>query len=64
MKEVAGSLEPLTVDPDVRLVVFGYDIDERKGEVWNKHKKVLDDLFGSRLLLKGSPSEFTSGISK
>jgi hypothetical protein len=64
VKEVADSPEQLIVDPDVRLVVFGYDKDEDKGTVWNKHKKILRDHFQSRLLLKGSPSEFTNGISK
>jgi hypothetical protein len=64
VRDAADSPEALTVDSEVRLVVFGYDKDEDEGDVWNKHKKRLRDHFKDRLLLKGSPSEFTSGISK
>jgi hypothetical protein len=63
VREVVRNPEQLTVDPNVRLVVFGFDQDQRDGTVWNKHKTKLEGLFGTRLLLKGSPSEFTSGIS-
>ena len=64
VKEVADRPEQLTVDSDVRLVVFGYDKDQENGKVWNKHKKILRDYFKDRLLLKGSPSEFKQGISE
>jgi hypothetical protein len=64
VKEVADSPEQLTVDPHVRLVVFGYDADQNDGKVWNKHKEKLLDHFKNRLLLKGSPREFTVGISE
>jgi hypothetical protein len=64
VRDAADGPEPLGVDPEVRLVVFGYDKDQDEGDVWNKHKKKLRDHFKDGLLLKGSPSEFTSGISK
>jgi hypothetical protein len=64
VKDVAANPKQLEVDSDVRLVVFGYDKDQRDGKVWNEHKKTLENHFGNRLLLKGSPSEFTAGISK
>ena len=54
-------LEDLHQPGDVGLRV---DEDQRVGGVWDEHKQVLDDHFGNRLLLKGSPSEFKSGISK
>jgi len=64
VKDVADRPERLTVDSDVRLVVFGFDEDQRVGKVWKKHKQILDRQFGRRLLLKGNAREFTSGISK
>ena len=64
VRRVAQSPEQLTIDPAVRLVVFDFDEDQSLGRVWREHQKVLDDHFGNRLLLKGSPSEFKSGISK
>ena len=64
VKDVADRPERLTIDSDVRLVVFGFDEDQRVGKVWNKHKQILDRHFGSRLLLKGNAREFTWGISK
>jgi hypothetical protein len=64
VKEVADSPEQLTVDSDVRLVVFGYSADEARGEVWKGHKNTLSDHFQSRLLLIGNPRGFTRGISE
>jgi len=64
VKDVAGNPGQLEVDSGVRLVVYGFDEDQKHGKVWNEHKTVLHDHFRDRLLLKGSPSEFTSGISK
>jgi hypothetical protein len=61
--EVAGNPGQLEVVPDVRLVVFDFDQDQKEGRVWKKHKAKLHDYFKDRLLLKGSPDEFTSGIS-
>ncbi len=63
VKDVVERPEELAVDPDVRLVVFGFDEDQRVGNVWNKHKEKLHCHFKDRFLLKGSPSEFTVGIS-
>lgn len=64
VSEVADSPEKLTVDPEVLLVVFGYDADQEGGEVWKEHKEALSKYFQSRLLMKGSPRGFTNGISK
>jgi predicted aconitase with swiveling domain len=54
----------LTVDPEVRLVVFGYDADQEGGEVWKDHKETLSKNLQGRLLMKGSPRGFINGISK
>ncbi len=62
--EVAHNPEYLDVDPDIRLVVFDFDQDQRVGKKWKEHREALEKYFGDRLLLKGSPSEFTAGISK
>lgn len=64
VKEVADRPERLTVDSEVRLVVFDYSRDQERGEDWKKHKKTLSEHFQSRLLMKGNPHGFTDGISK
>jgi hypothetical protein len=62
---VAQNPEQLRVDPAVRLVVFDFDEDQRVGKVWGEHRQVLVDRLGKeRLLLKGSPREFKSGVSE
>jgi hypothetical protein len=64
VKRVAESPEQLLVDSNLRLVVFGFDDDQRVGKVWKRHRAKLYNHFNDRLLLKGSASEFTAGISK
>jgi hypothetical protein len=64
LEEVARRPEQLTVDSDVRLVVFGYDADQGGGEVWKEHKETLSKYFKDRLLLRGNPAGFTRGISR
>jgi hypothetical protein len=55
----------LAVDPRVRLVVFGYDADQRDGKVWEEHKKkISDELSKKGLLSRGDPKGFVAGISK
>jgi len=63
VKKVAESTDQLSVDTDLRLLVFGFDDDQRVGKVWNKHRTKLYNYFNDLLLLKGSASEFTAGIS-
>lgn len=64
VKEVASSHRQLTVNSNVRLVVFDYSADEDNGDDWKKHKEILENHFGSRLLMKGNPRGFTRGISE
>jgi hypothetical protein len=61
--EVVRNPEQLEVSSDVRLVVYDFDQDQREGNIWKKHEGILRDHFTDRLLLKGSPREFKSGIS-
>jgi hypothetical protein len=62
--KVAKKQVELTLAPEVRLVVFGYDTDQRDGDVWKEHKKKLSDHFGENLISKGNPAGLTAGISK
>jgi hypothetical protein len=63
------NLQRLQVDPVPRLVVFGFDADQKKGAKFKEHmdklRKTLKKETGvDCLLLKGSPNEFAVGISK
>lgn len=53
----------LSIGEDVRLVVFGFDIDQRDGANWAGHRRKLEEALGNRLLLKGDANRFTNGIS-
>lgn len=63
MRQIATNDAPLTVNRDVRLVVFGFDSDQRNGPAWTPHRKKLEGLLPGRLLLKGDAEDFTKGIS-
>lgn len=64
-KSVASSeLEKLEVDPQPRLVVFGYDDDHKNGRFWSHMEKLREHLGEERLLLRGSANGFDVGISK
>jgi hypothetical protein len=63
MKDIAESKCSLSICPDVRLVIFGFDNDQRIGATWKVHCGKLRDALGEKLLLKGAAKEFTTGIS-
>lgn len=47
-----------------RLVIFGFDDDQKKGNIFKTHIKKLNDTIGKkRVLLKGDPKDFVRGIS-
>jgi hypothetical protein len=57
-------LDQLQLDTRPRLVVFGFDADQKKGENFKRCMDVLRDALGNdRVLVKGDPRYFTSGIS-
>lgn len=57
-------IDSLELDHKPSLVVFGFDDDQKKGDVFKKHmSKLCDTLGDKRLLLKGDANEFKSGIS-
>lgn len=60
---IAAGTVDFTINDDVRLVVFGFDSDQRDGTVWAEHRDKLKAALGERLLLKGSAKNFTRGIS-
>ncbi|MFD1304111.1 hypothetical protein [Methylobacterium marchantiae] len=52
ISRVANSSTPPTVDPEPRLVVFGFDKDQRDGTIWQGHLKRLTDTSGEGFGLK------------
>lgn len=61
-------INALEIDPEPRLVIFGFDEDQKEGKNFNKHMDALRAELGEspkkkRLLLKGDTKGFTSGIS-
>lgn len=64
-KESANdSLDNLQIDTEPRLVVFGYDGDQKDGSNFNKHMDKLKGKIHGRLLLRGDAKDFAVGISK
>lgn len=71
MSDIKCGKQALTINPDVRLVIFGYDNDQANGEVWKRHREKLKGALvvlvgeqgGDLLLQKGKPKAFTNGIS-
>ena len=54
---------PLSIDAEPRLVVFGFDADQRDGAAWQPHRDRLFDLLGKkRVLLKGKSKNLRRGI--
>jgi hypothetical protein len=47
-----------------RLVIFGFDQDQKIGEIFNFQKNKLEEMLGKKhILLKGNPKDFTNNIS-
>lgn len=70
LNDIAKGELPLSINPDVRLAVFGYDRDQDKGDIWATHLEKLESCLktlcpnaGTLLLKKGDPKGFTNGIS-
>lgn len=70
LDDIAKGELPLSINPDVRLAVFGYDRDQGNGKIWEPHcdklKHGLKNLCpqaGTLLLMNGDPNGFTTGIS-
>lgn len=54
-----------TISSLPKLVIFGFDKDQKMGQVWRENHliKLEENLGTDRVLLKGDPKKFTSGIS-
>jgi hypothetical protein len=63
MQRLASGEANLSVNEAVRLVVFGFDGDQKEGKVWTDHNKKLGEALNGHLLLRGHPKGFTRGIS-
>ncbi|MCY3837521.1 MAG: hypothetical protein OXH09_02525 [Gammaproteobacteria bacterium] len=64
LKKIADGSRKLKLDPHPRLVVFGFDADQRSGDNWRPHRDRLRKLLNGRLLLKGHSEKFVRGISR
>lgn len=51
------------IQSEVRLVVFGFDNDQKNGVNWRVHWCKLKAVLGDKLLLKGGAKDFTNGIA-
>ena len=63
LKGIADGLTPLTVNDAPRLIVFGFDADQRDGKNWTPHRNKLKVKLGDRVLFRGESKDFTRGIS-
>ena len=63
LRSIVSGSTPLMVNVEPRLVVFGFDADQRDGEHWKAHRDKLKDRLGDRVLLRGNAKGFTRGIS-
>ena len=63
LRGIVNGSAPLMVNVEPRLVVFGFDADQRDGEHWKAHRDKLKDRLGDRVLLRGNAKGFTRGIS-
>ena len=56
--------KPITVNKRPRLVIFGFDEDQRDGANWKRdYEKLVEQLGDDRVLVKGKPANFRAGIS-
>jgi len=45
-----------------RLVVFGFDADQKAGPTWKQHKEKLEDLLNGQVFTKGDAKDFVKGV--
>jgi hypothetical protein len=48
----------LSVDPAARLLVFGFDQDQKKGDIFRGHIEALKGRLAGRVVAKGNPASF------
>jgi hypothetical protein len=52
----------IELDPNPRLVVFGFDADQKPGPGWKEYKDKLQKLLPGRMFLKGTAKDFVRGV--
>lgn len=52
---ILSSSRPFQVDPEPRLIIFGFDQDQKKGEIWSKHYERLHGEFNLAVYAAGDP---------
>lgn len=57
LKEVANRPETLSIDPRLRLVVFGKLGENRQPESWEPHRERLERELGNRVLFRDDPKK-------
>jgi hypothetical protein len=45
-----------------RLVIFGFDADQKPGPTWKQHKEKLEGLLKGRVFTKGDAKDFVKGV--
>lgn len=63
VEAIADGSRELRIDPQPVLIVFGYDADQWKGDIWEPHKDKLERLLPKRFFSKGKATKFVRGIS-
>ena len=64
MKDVVVRQQSLFINENPRLIVFGFDQDQKDGSVWKPHRQKLQEAIGKkRVLLRGKTYKFRKGIS-
>jgi hypothetical protein len=60
IKEVGAEppARTLSVDPVARLLVFGFDEDQKKGDIFRRHIEALQDRLKRPVVAKGNPESF------
>ncbi|MEO5333936.1 MAG: hypothetical protein H7839_18130 [Magnetococcus sp. YQC-5] len=53
----------ISISNQPRLIIFGFDMDQKNGAAWRPHREKLQEKLGSnRLLMKGNPENLTSDL--
>ena len=55
LERIADGSAELRINPNVWLIVFGFDADQKADQNWQKHEKKLFDELGDRLIMEGNP---------
>lgn len=64
-KDFMRNVKNLDVNKRTKLVIYGFDLDQKHGQVWEIHKdKLHDKLSEENVFLIGKPKGFQRGISK